>query len=176
MAHKLTEPTQPSIDDGFKKASLSAEQQQHLADLQADAFVAAGISFNVAGHPRVRRWINALNSAFRMPGPDALAKTADHRYVQLRESLVKELKSVPYMSITTDAATTVAGNELVAVTGHYITDDWKMRSVVIALLPVEESKTGDMLDTIMSGLTEAWGHHTVIGCTTGEQMSWLSSA
>ncbi len=55
-------------------------------------------------------------------------------FVQLRQAVVAELAQVPYLSVTTDAARTMGGEDVLIVTGHHINASWEMRSVVLAVL------------------------------------------
>lgn len=179
--HGITQAGQPAqhgdIREEIKRMKLPPERQERLEHLMARGFVSAGIPPNAANNDDLREFFYELNSAFRAPRSDALTVRADEVHVKLREFMLSDLKkNARYMSITTDAATTVAGDELIAVTGHYITPDWTLQSVLLALADVDQSKTAVFLDNLLSDIQAQWGHECVITCTTGTRARAAAAA
>lgn len=78
----------------------------------------------------------------------------------------KKLEIVTHLSITTDAATSMSDDELVAVTGHFILN-WKMENVVLAVSRVNESHTAQQIYGQMEGIVDGWGGKKIVACTTG---------
>jgi hypothetical protein len=143
--------------------------QDKLCRDLARALVSSGISFHAIEHCYFRHWVHELNPAFKLPRADALTQHADDVGARIRVKMLERIKKeARYISITTDAATTIRGDEIIAVTGHYISPDWNMNSVVLACTFVDESKTAQFLDSILQDMTDK---DFVVTCTTGRSPS-----
>jgi hypothetical protein len=105
----------------------------------------------------------------RLPHSDTFTGVCDDIFMTVREQLELQLKDVEYISITSDAATSTAGDELIAVTGHFVALDWsKIYSVVLAVSKVDQSKTAEFLADHLEGMVKDWGgKKKVVSCTTG---------
>lgn len=105
----------------------------------------------------------------RLPHSDTFTGVCDDIFMTVREKLELQLKDIEYISITSDAATSTAGDELVAVTGHFVALDWsKISSVVLAVSKVDQSKTAEFLADHLEGMVKDWGgKKKVVSCTTG---------
>lgn len=109
----------------FQRHTLS--QDDKLVAL----FTMCGLPFNVVDKPEFRAFVAGLNPNYKLPGRTAASALVDKAYDAKRESLLQELKNAESVCVTTDSATTVSQDSLQAVTCHWITRSWAMRSAVL---------------------------------------------
>ena len=69
----------------------------------------------------------------------------------------RELQTIRGCGVTTDAWTSLATEDYVTYTIHYITDDWKLNSKVLSTYSLEERHTADSLAKDMKLMEEKWG-------------------
>jgi hypothetical protein len=60
------------------------------------------------------------------------------------------------VSITSDSATLKNGRSYVAVTAHYISDDWVLRDVVLGVDASDESHTGEVVSDLLDQVLHHW--------------------
>ncbi|MGH7240551.1 MAG: hAT transposon family protein [Candidatus Saccharimonadales bacterium] len=60
------------------------------------------------------------------------------------------------VSITTDAATLTNGHPYITVTGHYITEHWQLRDVVLAIQAAPGPHDGDHIRELLEAIQERW--------------------
>jgi hypothetical protein len=180
-AHDLTETihsqrkaatVQPTIQAAIAQTLMSEERNKYLNKMLARALVQSGITFHQVENDYFRQWVDELNPTYDLPKADTLTALADDYCTELRVKMLEQLRAeADYLSITTDAATTITGDEIVAVTGHYLTASFEMKSVVLACSYVDESKTAVFLEGVLSDITASWGKDFVITCTTGAHVA-----
>ena len=84
-----------------------------------------------------------------------LTSLADNYYSHTKKALQSYLDKVSGVSITTDAVTLSTHESYITVTAHFITDKWKLESVVLGLTFAPSSHTGThVADLIEAQLTE----------------------
>src|SRR5665213_476538 len=60
------------------------------------------------------------------------------------------------VSITTDSATLLNGRSYIAATGHYISNDWLLRDIVLAVDASDASHTGEMVSDLLDQVLHHW--------------------
>ena len=60
------------------------------------------------------------------------------------------------VSITTDSATLLNGRSYIAATGHYISNDWLLRDIVLAVDASDASHTGEMVSDLLDEVLHHW--------------------
>ncbi|XP_047079781.1 zinc finger BED domain-containing protein RICESLEEPER 2-like [Lolium rigidum] len=132
---------------------------------------------SIVDHAGFRRFVHALQPLFKMHTRNTIRKDIIGRYDK------EKLKAIEYMSmlqsrvaVTTDMWT--ADNQkkgYMAVTGHFIDESWKLRSILMGFIYVPAPHTGDVIaeelhETLMQwNLDEKLLTVTVDNCTSNDK-------
>lgn len=147
---------------------LDAEKQRRLRNLMARAFVSAGVSMNAASNEDMRYFLSELGPGFDVPSRSTLTSVADEVAVKVRERVEAQLRQAMHVSLTTDGATTIAGDSVQALTAHWINDNWELVSIVLAVYRLsEKNHTAENLASAVVQQLEQWSFRNAISMTTG---------
>ena len=97
-------------------------------------------------------------------------------YLSKRAELEEQLKSIEYCSITTDLWTSRATEGYITITAHFITNTWKMKSVVLKTSPVNESHTSENISAVLREVMDEWKLSDKIHCATTDSASNIKRA
>ena len=139
----------------------------------AKAFIQAGVSLNVADNPYMRHFLKTAIPGFDVPARTALGEQCDMLAAQVKQKVQVLVKTAQWVSITTDAATTISGDSLEAVTAHWLGPEWKMMSVVLATFHLEERHTADYVAETVGEVLATWGLDRAVSITTGTALRAL---
>lgn len=121
--------------------------------------------------PAFRHLISKLNPRYKLPTRRKLtSKLFPELYTEVRSEVEANLQSVSRTcALTTDGWTSTKSNppkNFEAVTCHYITQEWEMKSVLLETRPTEcEAHTGDTLKAHLERVLEEW-KISPVGITT----------
>ncbi len=172
---------------------LPAATQNQLTRNLAIGLLMAGIPLSVMDNEYFRFALSSLNPRYggcvrtrearvcrqsactddvhgcRLPRADSFTSELDEIFFAVRDELQRRLADVDCISVTNDAATSVAGDELIAVTGHFIDREFDgLHSVVLGVAKVDRTKTVEHLADHMEGLVNDWGgDKRVVAMVTG---------
>jgi len=77
-------------------------------------------------------------------------------YVSLKQDVTKQLKDADYYCITTDMWSSRAKQSYIAVTIHYLTGSFDMRSHLLETKEFPEAHTGDMIAESLEQILMKW--------------------
>ena len=139
-----------------RKFGLSKEKKKQYDSALAKLFVANAWSFNSVEKQEMKDFALLISGGiYTVPGRTALTGVGDNLYTTMVQTLLSEVET-QCVSITTDAATLRNDRSYVAVTGHYITAEWQMRDVVLAVLFADASHTGQYVSDLLDRVIEEW--------------------
>ncbi|KAL5467159.1 hypothetical protein EMCRGX_G031351 [Ephydatia muelleri] len=87
-----------------------------------------------------------------MPGRTKVTKMIDELYEEMMMKLKDMMKQSNSVSLTTDAAKMPTGDSYVAITGHWISSDWKLLSAVLAVSISNVSHTAEEIAALVQEL------------------------
>lgn len=134
------------------------------------------IPFTAIDDADFRAFTESLSSKFHVPGRTAVPAIIDRVYDHMEDTVLAALQRAKHISLTCDAATTVAQDSMHAVTAHFITDDWEMVSCVIALDRLDSSHTGIFLKGVVENVIKEVGIAGKITCLTTDGGMYRSSS
>lgn len=138
------------------KVGFSRQHRTAINLSLAKLYVANCWSFNSVEAPEWIDFANALSEGrYKPPGRTSLTEICDRLYESMVETLMSEVEN-QCISITTDSATLLNGRPYIAITGHYITEQWVMRDVVLSVMLSEESHTGEHVSDLLDRVMEEW--------------------
>lgn len=142
----LNKSQQPTTRMGtitsFIRRPMSTEKQQEITKKALMMCVTDLRPLSIVEGKGFRQFCDALNPSYRCP-----SHTTMHNYLQLlykeqKQVLIERLSKLDSLALTTDAWTSCATQSYVTVTGHYLDEQWNLKSVMIATRQVEERHTG----------------------------------
>lgn len=151
----------------LRKLSMPVERQAEAVRRFAKAFVHAGVSMNVIDDPYLNDALAYVAPGFDVPGRTHLSEAADRLAEQLRSKVAAHVATAEGVAITTDSATTVAGDSLEAITAHFIGPKWEMFSVVLAVYLMDDTGSAAYLCEIVNTVLKEWNIAHAISMTTG---------
>lgn len=84
--------------------------------------------------------IKDFNPNYTMPSRTHFTNMMEQKYTEVTEKVTSVLKETDCVALTTDIWTSVATEAYLGVTCHYL-DDWKMKSLSLVTMPLEERHT-----------------------------------
>ena len=97
-------------------------------------------------------------------------------YLSKRAELEEQLKTIEHCSITTDLWTSRATEGYITITAHFITNTWKMRSVVLKTVHVNESHTSENIAAVLTQVTDEWNVSAKVHCATTDNANNIKRA
>ena len=100
--------------------------------------------------------LKGFDSRYQCPSRNYFSKTAiPELYLQEKAGITDALKTIPYISCTTDGWSSLAKDPYMSLTVHYIDKDWQLESKCIATTYLPESHTADnIVNFLNETLTE----------------------
>lgn len=133
-----------------KFTGLTSESKQKVLEkTMAEAFMFSNLPFSLNESPSFQRFIHALNPSFKIPQATHTTTLVDAAFEEKATKIAAAIKQAESVALTTDAATTVAGTSMNAVTCHWIDSEWELKSATIALKELDESHTGVYLSSVV---------------------------
>jgi hypothetical protein len=88
-----------------------------------------------------------------------------------RSKIINMLSSVTHISITCDGWTSPTNVSMLGVTAHWITDDFELRGITLALKPIEGPHTGSNLASLLKNVLDSFHITDRLYCITADNAS-----
>ena len=147
---------QPSVMHALFNAKFTAQAKASMDQLTLQAFLHNYWSFNSVESPPLRKLIERLTDGKWSMPTTRLTQLCDQYYEKSVGLLLEHLKNFPNVCLTTDAATLTNNDPYLCLTAHYITEEWLMEDVVLAVTYMPERHTGFNLSTLLAKLLAVW--------------------
>ncbi|XP_053289312.1 E3 SUMO-protein ligase ZBED1-like [Pleuronectes platessa] len=125
--------------------------------------------FSIVEKPAFRRMLQTFDSQYELPGRTYVSQTAiPQLYNSVKDSILKEIKDIPFYSATTDMWSSTNMTPYMSLTIHYITADWTLHSKCLETRYVPENHTADTLGENLKSALADWGldEHKLVCITT----------
>lgn len=124
-----------------------------------------------------RQFVRALNPNYELPTRQTISNSFIPSLYEECVLRVKEVVSqVSSVSLTTDAWTSRTNDSFVAITIHFVDDDFKMRSVLLKCAHFDDSHTSVNLAKDLKNVAEEWGLEKKILLAVTDNASNIKSA
>nr|XP_034963320.1 zinc finger BED domain-containing protein 1-like [Zootoca vivipara]XP_034963321.1 zinc finger BED domain-containing protein 1-like [Zootoca vivipara] len=116
--------------------------------------------YNTVDHPKFIQMVNALKPKYPLPGRKYFAtagvpKLYKDTVVKMKRELCRLTKTE--LAITTDCWTSVVGAPFVAVTVHFISDEWKLTDACLACRHFLKEPSAAVLCEMLRDTLSEWG-------------------
>lgn len=127
-----------------KKYGTTHPKQVQVTDCLV-SFVAEDLMpLRVVDSSRFKAFVQALDPNFLLPSRKHLSTSLlDKKYTTLKKAVMKRLEAVKDIHLTIDIWSNRQMKSFLGVTGHYISSDWKLESVMLCCNRITGRHTGD---------------------------------
>lgn len=167
--------TKTKMSVGTKKKINEAFMQMFYVDLQP---------FSMVEDTGFRNFVKALNPTFEIPSRKNVSKTLiPSAYANCMEDTKLAAGKIKSVCLTTDGWTSRTNESYLAVTAHFINDDFFLKKMLLDCSPFSPSHTADNLATYLRKITDEWGlsdkillvvsdNAANITCAVKERLKW----
>ena len=156
--------------ENFKQVSLPAaiertqsypsgsKRKQEITNALSLFIAKEMMPFSMVEHSGFQNLVNKLDDRYEIPSRKYFAKVAiPALYASTRERIAESLKSAEYYSITTDMWSSGKMEPYLAMTVHFVDNEWVLQSYCLQTLFVPENHTAENLVPVLQGVLESWG-------------------
>lgn len=159
---------QPTIIDALRSQKesppvipYSVAKHERVDRQLVRAFIHNAVPFNQIEDREWRLAFSELSDGrYTVPHRSRLAQLSEITYQDMHRLLTLDLVGAR-LSITTDSAT-IHQRQYMAVTAHYITKEWEMRDVTLAMMLMNESHTGEYVADLLESVLNNYAHRQQI--------------
>lgn len=158
---------QPSISGMFSALEKKCDEKkaEKVTQLIQTFLVSNMLPFRIVESESFINLMGFCVPGYKVPSRVSFSKLTEKQYESKKTELKDELKAVNSISITTDSWTSVNTHSFTTVTGHFINNDWLLKSVVLATVHKKEDHTAENLRAdIEEVLTDFGVQNKVTGC------------
>ena len=143
---------QTSLSGIFK--TCTAQHAASISDRIAD-FVAMDLRpLSVVEGQGFKRLLNFVEPNYTVPSRTHITTLCRRKYLSAKEQLLATLEAIPYVAVTSDIWTSRVTQAYITLTVHFITDSWKMDSMVLQTQEMPERHTGVNIHAQLSTASE----------------------
>lgn len=152
------EMQQPKITTMFRPAT-EPNRMKKITELLIGMICRDMRPISIANGSGFRDLLNFIEPGYQIPSPPFLKNAIGKMHEEERKRLKVYLQTVvPVLALTTDGWTSCANEAFITITGHFITGDWRLVSVVLQITKMEERHTSENLaEYMVSSLIDDWG-------------------
>lgn len=156
--------SQPKITSMIKRAPPKSYSKKDMRNALVEWIVADDQSFRVVQHPNFRRFCETMNPIVLEGAQPDLWKSpqsAQKAIIQMYHD-IKAMKKADIavnsskLSLSTDIWTSPAQTPFMAVTGHYIDNNWKLQTVLLDFVPFPGEHSGLLLASKIREVLKDW--------------------
>jgi len=146
-----------------------------IVKLLTKLIVNKNLPIDIAEDKDFIEFVSALNPSILIPCKTVMTEKIDHLYNAVVFESKLLLKQASSVALTTDLATTIGTESMIAITAHFIDKNWKMVSLCISLGHVTERHTADSISSLVEVATTQWSLNAV-ALTTDSASNMLGAA
>ncbi|QQP39025.1 Zinc finger BED domaincontaining protein 1like, partial [Caligus rogercresseyi] len=151
---------QLGIAESFSKGTKyqrDSHQWRTLTDTVTRLIVEEMLPFNLVEKPAFKAMLQAFDKQYVLPDRKYFSqKAVPEKYLEMKDSITRELKDVDHFSVTTDMWSSVNMMPYMSVTVHYLSPSWELKSRCLETSFMPESHTGDNLAEALQTSLQEW--------------------
>ena len=119
--------------------------------------VSAALAFTIVENKYFKKFIESLNSSFKIPSRYILSKQLlSNEYEKLKLSIKQELWQAKALSITLDTWTSIQNYSYLGVTCHFFSDNTNLISRTLDIVHLPGSHTSENLSNAIFSILQEW--------------------
>lgn len=156
--HARKQLRQTSVDTLIAHKKLSGRVKDNLDHKLLSLFIYDFQPFSIVDDKGFKEYSAALNCNYQLPSRKTISKTLIPAIYEECKTNTKEIINAgKAFCITTDAWSSINCTSYIALTAHYVDDDFKLKSVLLECSANESSHTSEMLSRELIRVTSEWG-------------------
>ncbi|CAH1106738.1 unnamed protein product [Psylliodes chrysocephalus] len=148
---------QPRIDNFFPTVQVAKQREEIVTQLIAKMICIDLLPISCVENRGFKNLISYLAPTYKVPVAKTIQLRIDAIYEIEKQNLLKELRDIPYMALTTDCWSSRATESYITLTCHYINRNWQHISHNITTEIMEERHTGINLQNKLEEIMNEWG-------------------
>jgi hypothetical protein len=159
MPKSITHSSQPTIKSLFQKQNqICGQNLKNQVDLAIMEMMTVNYqSIRLVEESGFIKLLNLLCPGYEIPSRRKIStKMMPYYFNSIRGSIVLAMKDVKFVYLTADSWTSRANDSYLAVTAHYIDNNFTLKTCVLAVTSVI-SKSGEDIAMIVGGIIEDYG-------------------
>lgn len=121
---------------------IPESQKRKFDKLLLDLFITDYQPFSVVDDKGFKNFVSALNPGYQLPNRKTISNSMiPAEYEKCMNVVKQELLSVTSVCLTTDSWTSVNNESYLAVTVHYVTDNFQLKSILLECSKLSKSHT-----------------------------------
>ena len=142
----------------------------NLKDVIGRLIVEEHVSFQFAESDAFLSLINLLNPKAipNVPKVDTMIVHVMTKYFEVRTKLKDVICNVKKISLTCDVWTSPNSKSILAVTGHWITNDWVLQDVLLDAIEINGKHSGENIAKHLIKIIDFYGIRDNIFCVTAD--------
>ena len=131
------------------------------------------MSFQIVESEAFLALINFLKprASIHVPKADCLIAHVMTRYFEAKNKIKELLSKVNKISLTCDVWTSPNSKSILGVTGHWLTNDWVMKEILLDAIEIKGNHTGDNIGKHLLEIIEIYAIRDTIYCITTDNAS-----
>jgi len=135
----------------------SVNRAHKLNDLVARMIVEDLRPINTVEGRGFRQLMEFCEPGYVMPGRTFFTSRLEQMFVDVKNSLKKQLALASFVALTADIWTSSKNDSYLSVTSHFVDNEWALNHRVLTLLPVNDRHTGENIAAWLLETTEEFG-------------------
>jgi len=160
--------SQRSLTEADKMEITEAYIKWIVTDLQP---------FTTSSSKEFKYFVYKLNPEYNVPCCQILKKLIIEHYTSQKIIISNILRSISgAISLTTDIWTSTAMDSYCAATAHYIDENWRIRHIVLDVIPMSYPHTAEVIKDLLMTIIEDFGiEEKVLALTTDNASSMVKA-
>ena len=163
-------------NNNVKKWPKKSSRWQEATRLIAQWLCESSRPTEMLKDPGFVRLINYLAPEYEVPSPTTVTNNILKEYDRVHSEVCKELKDVEYVSLTTDGGTSTNAVSFLDVNAHYVTSDFEMKSVVLAVRENKEKHSAYNYRKKVDEVVEEFGLKEKVVLVTSDNENKMKAA
>lgn len=158
MAASSSKQTKMSQFLNHSDLPVSATIQRDLKILLASWIATSGRPISIVEDNGLQKVLRRAlqNDAYKLPGRRTIDKVLNEMYNDKYVSVKEAVKKSTAIALTSDFWTSLSNESYCGITGHWITDEWNLQSIVLECVNVIERHYSNYVTELYNHFTEEW--------------------
>lgn len=160
LSSELQQPAKtPKIDSFLSTRRCTVDRAHKLNDLIAKMIVEDLRPINTVEGRGFRQLLEFCEPNYTIPGRTFFTTRLEQMFVDIKNSLQKELALTSFVALTSDIWTSSRNESYLSVTSHFIDNEWTLNHRVLTSLPVDDRHTGENIAAWLLETIEKYNVH-----------------
>ncbi|KAG7514676.1 zinc finger BED domain-containing 4-like [Solea senegalensis] len=161
--HEDAATSQPSTSAEAHPADSSVSRKQQLDEALLNLVIVDTQPLSVVENEGFRAFVHLLDPTYTIPGRKAL-KRMEEKYKIRKKQAVAEVAKASTICLTADMWTSINMDAYLAVTGHFVTEEVQLKTVLLGVKQFPRSHTAAHIAEAKATVMAEWGIRAKVRC------------